>query len=105
VTPDPTDGDRVAMRGTLVDAASPTGREFVLELRFGDSRAAVPDVAGPDGVGPDGVGPDGVGTAAFEIAVHDTVGTARVQVMRQRFTRSADNGLEREPAKGRDDGK
>lgn len=60
--PDVEHPDRIEMKGTMVDAASPTGRPFVLSLQMHD---------------------DG-----FEIVARDTAGDALVEVLRQRFVRS-----------------
>ncbi len=58
-------GAAIALQGTMVDAASPTGRAFELELALQD---------------------DG-----FAVAVKDQVGDGLFEVMRQRFVRKKQN--------------
>ncbi|MEQ1633169.1 MAG: DUF1579 family protein [Planctomycetota bacterium] len=59
-------GERVPMNGTMVDAASPTGRPFQLVLQFTER--------------------------GFDLVVVDRVKDAQVEVVRQRFLRKKDEG-------------
>lgn len=70
------DAGVLVLGGTLVDAASTTGRPFELHLEFA-----------ADG---------------FAVAVHDTVGVQKVEVMRQRFTRRAEGATDASGASGAD---
>ncbi|MGE3171022.1 MAG: DUF1579 family protein [Planctomycetota bacterium] len=70
------DASELVLGGTLVDAASTTGRPFELHLEFT-----------ADG---------------FAVSVHDTIGAQKVEVMRQRFTRRDEDAAGAAEPGGRD---